>query len=389
MRKVKPIDKVRASRDGHEFHEAWVARKAMQLLMPQDSFIGIAVEGLSPYDQKEVSKEAVEIADVVLYFGHAATFKRAEKVKITQLKYSIADQANEFRCSDAGKTIKKFAITYLDNVKNHGLQKVQEKLAFDILTNRPIYPPLLEAINGISEKKKLIGEAKAQAEQFARAAKLKDKQLLDFASRFSITGLAGSLSHIKQDTSKLMVDWSATTDPVARARLGALRQMIRDKAGSAGTNNNVVGKVDVFAALEISDIEELLPSPESLSKTGPILPREQLQNAIDIIPKLDKPMVIHADGAVGQTLFLRSLVESLSKDNVVIFFDCFAGGSYRTPDDPRHLGRRGLIHIINTLATHGLCDPILPNSSSPELLFSTFRKRLIQCVNTISRVSPE
>ena len=44
-------DNVRASRDGHEFHEAWVARLAMRLIMPQDDFIGIAVEGLSPADQ--------------------------------------------------------------------------------------------------------------------------------------------------------------------------------------------------------------------------------------------------------------------------------------------------------------------------------------------------
>jgi len=38
-----PIDKVRAARDGHEFHEAWAARKALQLVMPTDELVGIAV----------------------------------------------------------------------------------------------------------------------------------------------------------------------------------------------------------------------------------------------------------------------------------------------------------------------------------------------------------
>jgi len=31
-KKRRSIDKVRASREGHEYHEAWTARKAMQLL---------------------------------------------------------------------------------------------------------------------------------------------------------------------------------------------------------------------------------------------------------------------------------------------------------------------------------------------------------------------
>ncbi len=56
-----PIDKVRASRDGHEFHEAWAARKALELVMPQDGLVGIAVEGLGPSDQATASTEAIEI----------------------------------------------------------------------------------------------------------------------------------------------------------------------------------------------------------------------------------------------------------------------------------------------------------------------------------------
>lgn len=53
MAKLKiRTDKVRASRDGHEFHENWAARKAIQLIFPKDDLVGIAVEGVSPEDQK-------------------------------------------------------------------------------------------------------------------------------------------------------------------------------------------------------------------------------------------------------------------------------------------------------------------------------------------------
>lgn len=82
------VDSVRASRDGHEFHEAWVARKSLGLLLPRDALVGIAIEGFSPGDK--ASKEATEIADAVLYYGRHASFKGATRVVVVQVKYSFA-----------------------------------------------------------------------------------------------------------------------------------------------------------------------------------------------------------------------------------------------------------------------------------------------------------
>lgn len=48
----KRVDSVRASRDGHQFHEAWVARRALGLLLPRFDLYGIAVEGLSEEDEE-------------------------------------------------------------------------------------------------------------------------------------------------------------------------------------------------------------------------------------------------------------------------------------------------------------------------------------------------
>lgn len=386
MKKAKN-EKVRASRDGHEFHEAWVARLSLQLLMPQDNFIGIAVEGLSPSDQKKSSKETAEIADLTIYHGSAPVFEQSQKIAVKQLKYSVVNSDKDFRCSDAKKTVTKFAQSYLESVKLHGLQEVQKKLTFQILTNRPIYAPFLEAVKNIADQKQSTDEIKSQAEQFSKASKLKKEEIVEFAKLFSLEGASDSLKDIKLDTSKLIVDWSATTDAMARARLGGLRQMVRDKAGSIGVGNNVIYKVDVLAALEIGDVDELLPCPENLPDPGIILPREQLKEALVRIPKIGKPMLVHAEGGIGKTVFLKNLADILSKDNVVVFFDCFGGGSYRTLEDPRHLARRGLIQIINTLASKGLCDPILPNGTSTEILFSTFRRRLEQCGETLTRTN--
>ena len=160
---MNTIDKVRASRDGHEFHEVWTARKALQILLPTDNLIGIAVEGLHPADQATAASETVEIADIVLYYGKRATFKGADTVKIVQFKYSISSSEVEFRNSHAKKTIVKFAAAYLDHLKRYGAEKVRDKLEFELITNRPIYPAFEQAIAIIADGKLLSGEVKKQA----------------------------------------------------------------------------------------------------------------------------------------------------------------------------------------------------------------------------------
>ena len=121
-------DSVGPSRDGHEFHEAWTARKAMQLLLPRDGLIGIAVEGLSEEDETRASQATVEVADLTVYYGQDATFDRADRVEILQFKYSPTRAEKEFWASDAKKTIEKFGESFRDYTKNYGVGKVAKKL---------------------------------------------------------------------------------------------------------------------------------------------------------------------------------------------------------------------------------------------------------------------
>jgi hypothetical protein len=78
------LDNVRASRDGHEYHEAWTARKALPLLWPDNNLIAIAVEGPSPADQARASAQTIEITDITLYYGGRPTFEEASRTNIAQ-----------------------------------------------------------------------------------------------------------------------------------------------------------------------------------------------------------------------------------------------------------------------------------------------------------------
>lgn len=381
------IDKVRASNAGHEFHRAWAARKALQLVMPTDGLVGIAVEGLAPADHADALAETVEIADLVLYYGKQASFERARSVVIVQLKYSKSSEKLPFRASDAKKTICKFAAALKSHKKKHGAKAIETKLAFELVTNRPIYREFAEAIEGLASKNPLKGEAKKQATQFTSACGLKGKELVQFAQKVRITGLAGSLRQNKQGLSRVLADWSVAPDAMARARLGNMRQLLLDKASLVGERQNVITRTDVLDALELQSPEDLFPCPTSFPGIGKVVEREQLSTVISRIPKLDKPLIIHADGGVGKTVFLQSLAKILGETHETVLFDCFGGGAYRARDDARHLPKRGLIHIINNLACDGLCDPLLPINGNIEELVKAFRVRLTQAVATLRRGS--
>lgn len=387
MAKRTAVDTTRASRDGHEYHETWTARKAMQLLLPGGDLAGIAVEGLHPAEQAIARAETVAIADITLYYGSRPTFRQSEQTSIVQFKYSVSEKEFDFRASDAKKTISKFAATYRDYEKLYGEEAVKQKLEFELITNRPIYESLHCAVHAIAMEQPLTGEVKKQADQFKAASGLDGKTLAQFASKCKFTGLSGSLPATKAALSTLLVDWSATSDTLASARLGQLRQMVRDKAGHAGTDRNVIERTDVLAALDIGDPSDLFPCPAALADIGDIVERKQLADVIALVPKLSKPLLIHAAGGVGKTVFMDSLASALRDRFETVFFDCFGGGAYRSPEDSRHLPRNGLVHIANTLAFHGMCDPILPGDHNVESLLRTFRRRLAQCVKTLARLA--
>src|SRR5262249_6404723 len=156
------------------------------------------------------------------------------------------------------------------------------------------------------------GEIARQANQFKVASGLDGKLLANFAGKCKFVGLTGTLTHAKDELAGLIVDWSATgSDDRATVRLGQLRQMVRDKAGSAGTKNNLVMRTDLLAALQIGDAGDLLPCKPAIPDVGKIVEREQLPDALSRISGLSVPLLIHAAGGVGKTVFMTSLASAM------------------------------------------------------------------------------
>ncbi len=360
----------------------------MQLLWPDSDLTAIAVEGLSPADQARASAQTVEIADITMYFGGNPNFEQAARVTFAQFKYSIADKDEDFRATKANKTVEKFGKTYREYKRKYAAEAVRDKLDFQLITNQPISKSLLEAIDALASNTPRKGDVDKQAKQFQAASGLSGKSLAAFARKFRLLGRTGSLPETKSELASLLVDWSATSDPIAAARLGKLRELVRERAGYVGTDRNLITRTDILAALQIGDPKDLLPCEPKLPDVGAILEREQLADAMARVSSMTAPLLIQATGGVGKTVFMDTLAMKMADDHEVVFFDCFGGGAYRSPEDARHLPKKGLIHIANTLAFRGLCDPMLPDNPDVQGLLRTFRRRLTQCLNTISRVTP-
>ncbi|MBN9686409.1 MULTISPECIES: NACHT domain-containing protein [unclassified Corallococcus] len=353
------------------------------MLLPQYGLVGVAIEGFSADD--EVSKDATEIADAVLYYGRQASFVQATRVVVVQVKYSKAAELKPFRVADAKKTIEKFANTYRAHLRKHGVTKTRAKLRFELVTNRPILAELEHAVQKLAAGTAPSGAAAAQAKQFQAAARLHGKELVEFARRIQFTGLTGDLQASKRDLAAALSDWTAARDSQARLWLNEIRQLARDKASLASEQRNVISRTDLLAAFEIGHEDDLLPCPTSFPDVGAVVAREQLADTATMIPALDRPLMIHADGGVGKTVFLCSLARQLESAHEVVLFDCFGMGQYRAPSDARHLPGRGLLHIVNRLACRGLCDPLLPGTYNDNDLIRTVRSRLTQAAETGAR----
>lgn len=405
---------IRPSKEGHAYHEAWAARRALELLRPRDGLCAIAVEGLSCEEPADgVTDAATEIADLGLYFGDQPVFAECDKLEVLQFKYSHVHADDPFVASDAKETLEKFAEADAGLIQKHGEAMVLAKASYGLVINRPTGAHFLAAIKAAAEglalgdgEKRKAGEhllaainaegraptdeekkAASQLTQIETATGLSGAKLQAFCKRLSIRAVAETPDAILNGASRTIADWSAATGARAKLRLRDLCKVVRDKAGVAGEGANLILKHDVLGAFEV-DEDELLPAPPSFADVGQIVPRAQLNDAIGVIRASTKPVVVRATAGVGKTVFMQSLANAFSVSDAAVLFDCFGGGNYRDFGDGRHLPRRGLMHIVNELASTGLCDIILPHSDDDRRVLQTARERFRHAAKVLREASP-
>lgn len=376
------IDTVRASRAGHTFHERWAARRALQLVFPNDDLFAIAVEGISSTETASPGARAEEVADLVLYYGRGDNFQTCERLETVQFKYKLREET--VTAAYLRKTVEKFSDTILGYEKEFSAADVDNKVSFIFVTNSEFTESLWDAIKSLIE-----GTTPSVPGSATQARNLKkwcaDRGLSDASRLFSrIVFRAGEKSLAGQDNAlrRTLTDWSAGADSEARLRLHGLQDLVLKKAGPSGQGKNLIRREDVLDALDCEP-EDLFPADTRFIDVGAVVERAELSTVGDLVKASELPVLVHAEGGVGKTVFIQSLAERMVNEFEVVVFDCFGGGSYRSDNHSRHLPRIGLVQIVNELASRTLCDPILPGGDDNRKIIKAARRRLAQAAAAI------
>ncbi|MFZ2988849.1 hypothetical protein, partial [Ideonella sp.] len=374
------IDKVRASKAGHAFHEAWAARTALELLPPATELKAITLEGFDEQDEQHLGAGAVEIADLVRYYG-GTDVATARRVTVVQFKYSIASAETAVRAADLTSTLAKFAVTDAELRKKHGDSHVLAAVQYEFATNRPIHANLTEAITAVVTGRQAAGDVGHQAGQLLLAMKEYRHPVADLLQRLALVGRQGSLVEAERGISNMLAAWSEPSDPDAEKRLLKLRNLIRIKAGPGRETDKRIDRVAVLAELDVEHEDRLYPTPAAFPHVDVVIERAVLEDIIDLAAQPGLPLLVHAAGGMGKTVLMQGIAERLCTDGPVVLFDGFGAGSWRDPADGRHLPERTLVHLANLMAGQGLCDILLPVADTTALL-RAFKRRLAQAVHT-------
>ncbi|MFP3611841.1 NACHT domain-containing protein [Paraburkholderia sp. SIMBA_050] len=376
------IDNVRASRAGHTFHERWAARRALQLVFPNDNLFAIAVEGISSTETASPGARAEEIADLILYYGRGDNFQTCERLETVQFKYKLREEA--VTAAYLKKTVEKFSDTILGYEKEFSAADVDNKVSFIFVTNSEFTDSLWDAIQSLIE-----GTTPSAPGSATQARNIKkwcaDRGLSDASRLFSrIVFRAGEKSLAGQDNAlrRTLTDWSAGADSEARLRLHGLQDLVLKKAGPSGQGKNLIRREDVLDALDCEP-EDLFPADTRFIDVGAVVERAEISKVGDLVKASNLPVLVHAEGGVGKTVFIQSLAERMANEFEVVVFDCFGGGSYRSDNHSRHLPRIGLVQIVNELSSRTLCDPMLPGGDDNRKIIKAARRRLAQAAAAI------
>ena len=384
------LDLVRFRNDGEDFHILWTARRALRLLVPSTGLVAVVVEGISELDTLHGKRitAGLLVADTVEYFS-GETFDGATRIVVSQLKYSTTAPHKPWTLSGLKPTLAAFVKRYRTLASKYGAAEVASKQEFQFVTNRPISKDLsrsLEVIAGRLEESQLSRAGRLVLEQLRRSLRLPKDTLQAFARTLHINAEHPPRADLARQLSQEATSYAAN---LTAAPTSALKELVRSKATSDGKVKPAIRRETVLEAFGFDDPRQLFPAPPRFERVDARIRREQEADIVAAVSAAVRPVLVEAPGGVGKSAFAQILPDLMPKGSEAVVFDGFAGGTYRAPSEPRHRHETGLVHIANSLAVRGLCDPLLPTYAPPHEYIRAFRRRLAQAASVVRSRSSE
>lgn len=370
-------DLVRTTRDGDQFHYLWAARRCLKLLAPGSALAAVSIEGASEGESSagDTIEEGDEVIDVAEYFG-GDDLESASQVRYIQLKHSTLHPDAEWTMSGLAGTLGGFARRFkaLD-----AQGKKPERFEFIFASNRPISADIVKAVE--DARSKAAPRSKVASTGLATYTDLGPDKLSEFCALLRIEGEHGGFL---AQRSALESDFRLYLPGTDQEALLRLKELVTRKATSEYAGDRTISRLDVLRSLDVEE-EDLFPAPNDIEMPTVVVPREQESALVGAILETSQhPVIIHADGGVGKSVFAMRIGAQLPEGSATVVYDCFGNGEYRAPSRPRHTERQALVQVSNELAARMYCQPLIPSGrvDSPHY-FRAFRRRLEQAVQTV------
>lgn len=342
-------DLVRYSRDGDLFHYYWAARRSLELLMPGTEMVALTIEGASRTELSGSPGTGDEIIDVAEYYG-AESLEAGGRVVYRQLKHSTTQTELPWTMSGLATTLEKFAAKYTE-LKTRD-SPLHESVTFVFVSNRVVDTKVTNALIDIATA--ATPRDPRSVAQLRRYLKLfnADNEA-EFCQRFSIDLRAPSLLPLMRQYGTAVGELLPEPDSDAATRL---KQAVAHRATSVDLSP--ITRAVVLAELG-SPEDQFYPAPPQFVPPNNLIDRDCYAAIAQEIATAAHPVIVHAPGGVGKSVFAQSMAKYLPSESTVIAYDCYGLGSYWRATGYRHAHRQGLVQIANELATRSLCVPLL------------------------------
>jgi hypothetical protein len=341
------------------------------LLYPNTTLKSIVIEG-----SNESQKAGEYVIDVSEY---SKTADNDKSIQYYQLKHTTVRGQKAMKLAEMKQTLEGFA----DRFRQHEKQKSKDpvSISFSIITNRKVDDTVRDQLIYLA-----MGEVVESRfrKTFENYTKLKGKLLAEFCALLSIEDSEGDYN--VQNT-ELRVELSQlVAGSVTSTQAETLTSMVQDKV--LPHSDHIVYREEVLKRFGITNDRELFPAPPLWEKLDKVIDREQYAGMIRSISEWENPIIVHAAGGVGKTIFCRHLITSIPVHSLTIAYDCFGTGSYRNRSSFRHRYRDALVQIANELATEGICQPLLVfDTTNDDDILRNFLQRIDSAVNTLKKVN--
>lgn len=385
-----------ASNAGDDFHLIWVGKKVIEMLKPDNELSAVVVEGPAWEDSVVVEDQSLLYSiDMTEYYG-GKNFDSSKRVVFSQLKYSAYLPEKEWNlsrlCASSDKkqsnsVIRRMADTYkgfaekklgisgkivLKFVSNQVLaQDIKESIAeCKKILSKKLYKQAAALINKLNEQHKNI------VSTIYKTSKLSSEQFIGFVQVLDFGDCGTGVRQIHEiEIMRQIGIWGFHNQ---KSSYNNLIMAIRKCMLPEG-KDTIIDKNWVKSVLEI-DERNIFPAPSRIVPPNVkyIVKRGEKDTVAQFLKNTKRWTCFYGIAGAGKTTFVGNIEKYLPKESVVILYDCYGGGTFLQPDQPRHNKEIAIRQICNMLALKCKTELLLGTINEEYLWWDALKKRLIQ-----------